>query len=1072
MENKLAYKFLQNIPIGEDLFEGKSQEKIACVIAENIGEGDFQIIGIDGGWGTGKSNLVKIIENKLPKEQYQFFIYDVWGHQGDDQRKAILVELTDFIKENRLVKNTNKWDIKLTRLLAKEREITTQNYPYLSVGFIFSLLSIIYIPTVNVFKDSLTDFFEIKKMYWKLLLVLFPIVIVFGIYIWNLIKYWIKKKGFCKSFKFALQETFQVYTNKQTQETKIETISENEPTVRDFRNWMKEIDTDLKDNKKKLVIVFDNFDRLPKQHIQNIWSSIHIFFSEDKYNNIKVIIPFDRAHIKNSFSELNGKSKLENSQSVDFANDYINKTFDIVFRISPPIMSAWKDFFKKCWKQTFTNIEDEEEYNRVEQIYEAYAIQITPREIIAFINEVVSIKLIHTDIPERYISLFVINKDEILKDPLTAITKAEFLKSLDYLYKDKDDFQKYITALAYQIAPENALEVIYKKQLKDSLTNNDNEKFKEISKTNVFSRIISPVFSEFENFYKPILTLNTLDETANISDRAKQLLWDDIYLRFNLDLRETATIFQSEEILLSKISAIHRIAFIKKIINTNYKQVNIFDPVKYANTIDELDSICTDNSFEIDVLEYVIHKVISPKDFLLFLNDRGDNYKYYKITTNKAELDKYLSELDINSIENLEYLKHLSTDYSFELFEKSLKDKIESNKTDTVNLSILFRILKIVSSDNPKLNNLIDDRTLYTLSSQLDQDQDFYFDLLAMIISRGNNFPSSYANTLAPTFAKNDDNLVLKVSERIEFYINYGNLLIQSINYSNELTKAVVRNITEKKHQTQQANTLELIKSFERICIINDLDPQKFINNLTRWDSPQFSKSLLESIPVFYFEEAVKSNTRLGKETVQYIQNVFNKNTKDEWKEVFANLTGDSYKLTNIVKYHSWNSFALDALKDTLLSRIQNNDTSNQVELMYLIENFEKSGVDMSNTFKNVRDEFILQRNINIQFFSIFGNWLFKYASLNEKAGDVIRTILIPSLLDDEECMSIIVNNKESIKNIITNCSQNELSDFKDALRDRFENVKIKNLASFLEIREKKRKEDEKQIISSAPAEP
>ena len=155
----------------------------------------------------------------------------------------------------------------------------------------------------------------------------------------NLIKFWIEKKGFCKSFKLSAQETFQVYTNKQTQETKTETISENEPTVRDFRNWMKEIDTDLKDNKKKLVIVFDNFDRLPKQHIQNIWSSIHIFFSEDKYNNIKVIIPFDRAHIKNSFSELNGASKPEKSQSVDFANDYINKTLDIVFRISPPIIS-------------------------------------------------------------------------------------------------------------------------------------------------------------------------------------------------------------------------------------------------------------------------------------------------------------------------------------------------------------------------------------------------------------------------------------------------------------------------------------------------------------------------------------------------------------------------------------------------------------------------------------------------------------------------------------------------------------------------------------------------------------
>jgi len=1061
MEDKLSYKFLQNIPIGEDLFEGKSQEKIACVITQNIEKGDFQIIGIDGGWGTGKSNLVKIVENKLPDTKYNFFIYDVWGHQGDEQRRAILVELTEFIKEKKIVKDLKKWDYKLTKLLGKKREITTENLPYLSIGFIFSLLSIIYIPSVNVFKDTITDYLDITSIFWKIVLVLFPIFIVIGVFVWNLIKSWIKKIGVFKSFKLSAQETFQVYTNKQIQETKIETISENEPTVRDFRNWMKEIDIDLKDNEQKLVIVFDNFDRLPKQHIQNIWSSIHIFFSEDKYKNIKVIIPFDRAHIKNSFRELNASSRPEDNQNIDFANDYINKTFDIVFRISPPIMSAWKDFFKKCWKQTFTNIEDENEYIRVEQIYEAHANQITPREIIAFINEVVSIKLIHTDIPERYISLFAINKDEILKDPLIAITNAGFLKSLDYLYKDKDDFQKYITALAYQIAPDNALEVIYKKQLKDSLINNDNEKFKEISKTNVFSRIITPVFLEIEDFHKPILTLNMLDENANISDRAKQLLWDDIYLKFYLYRRETVEIFHTEKILLTKISANYRIGFIKKIINTIHSDINVFDPIKYANAIDELNLICADNSFDIDVFEYIIEKVILPKDFLLIVKYKEENFKKYKIITYKDELDKHLSELDIASIESLEYLKFLSTDYSFELFEKSLKDKIEQNKTDVINLSVLFKLLKIVSSEKPKINTLIDDRTLNTLSSQLDQDQDFYFDILAMIIARGSNFPSGYANTLTSTFARNEDNIVSKISERIEYYINYGDLLLQSISYSNELTKAVICNTTEKKYQTQHANILSLIKSFDKICSVNELDPQKFINNLTKWDIPQFSKSQIESIPVFYFEEAAKSNTRLGKETVLQIQNIFDKNTKDDWKEVFANLTGDSYRLTKMTKYHSWNSFALDALKDTLLSRIQNNDTSNQVELTNLIENFEKSGVDLLNTFKNVRDEFILQRSINIKLFSIYGNWLFKYASLNEKPSDVIRTILIPSLLDDEECLSIIEDNKESIKSIMTNCSQNELSDFKDALRDRFKNARVKDLATFLGVRERNRKEDE-----------
>ena len=35
--------------------------------------------------------------SEMQKGSHKFFIYDVWGHQEDDQRKAILVELTEFI---------------------------------------------------------------------------------------------------------------------------------------------------------------------------------------------------------------------------------------------------------------------------------------------------------------------------------------------------------------------------------------------------------------------------------------------------------------------------------------------------------------------------------------------------------------------------------------------------------------------------------------------------------------------------------------------------------------------------------------------------------------------------------------------------------------------------------------------------------------------------------------------------------------------------------------------------------------------------------------------------------------
>ena len=60
------YNFIKNQPLGEDLFKNKSQEKTALVISEKIiNEPEFKIIGIDGEWGSGISNLVQLIENKL-----------------------------------------------------------------------------------------------------------------------------------------------------------------------------------------------------------------------------------------------------------------------------------------------------------------------------------------------------------------------------------------------------------------------------------------------------------------------------------------------------------------------------------------------------------------------------------------------------------------------------------------------------------------------------------------------------------------------------------------------------------------------------------------------------------------------------------------------------------------------------------------------------------------------------------------------------------------------------------------------------------------------------------------------
>lgn len=133
-------------------------------------------------------------------------------------------------------------------------------------------------------------------------------------------------------------------------------------------------------------------DRLPKIKVQELWAAIHSFFSEEKYSNIRVIVPFDRAHIQNAFQSediISGAAGHE--EMAVYGDDFINKTFYIVYHVAPPILSDWKGYFECQWKAAFGD--DTIVDNAVLQVYDLLTKEHTPRKIMAFVNEFVTIKI-------------------------------------------------------------------------------------------------------------------------------------------------------------------------------------------------------------------------------------------------------------------------------------------------------------------------------------------------------------------------------------------------------------------------------------------------------------------------------------------------------------------------------------------------------------------------------------------------------------------------------------------------------------------------------------------------------
>ena len=456
---KNHYNYISKAPCGKDLFAGKTHEKTAEQITQKILSSETSLmIGIDGGWGSGKSNLIQMIEERVQKQEAKaiFFTYDAWGHQNDMPRRAILEELTSKVIQfpNALLEEKRKgWKKKERDLLAQKKETSTKTIPKVSTGILVLALITILTPLCSKIGELVS---KTSAAGWNIGITATPII--FG-FIYAAYKLYRLEK---KTLKAFLNELLSLYQESTKEETTHEVVFSEEPSSTQFRKWMKELDEGLQTH---LVLVFDNMDRLPASKVQEFWAAIHSFFSEEKYEHIRVIIPFDRKHIISAFR---GEDRGEDSGDKRcYGNDFIDKTFDVVYRVAPPTLSNWKGYLSNQWKEAFGGGLSPE--HSITQIYDLLTESKTPREIIAFINDCVTTsETCSASIPDEYIALFIIGKHKISESPEKELLELSFLKPLAYKY-DNDDTRKYLSALYYQLPPDEALEIVYTDQLRREL---------------------------------------------------------------------------------------------------------------------------------------------------------------------------------------------------------------------------------------------------------------------------------------------------------------------------------------------------------------------------------------------------------------------------------------------------------------------------------------------------------------------------------------------------------------------------------------------------------------------------
>ena len=1026
-------KLLSKVPCNDDLFEGGAHRKLAIEISDVIRNDDnCTIIGIDGGWGSGKSNLVGMIQKELSNGmnggKYHFFTYDAWGHQTDLQRRTILEELTsDLVKGQTPILNENSWKDSLENLLAKKKHTTTKTIPAIGIGTIVSMFSILLTPFV-------THLASLVSVEWlKQAVLVIPYVAAYGFFGYR--HYGKMKDKYKQAFTWekCLSEFFLIYKDDIKEETKFETISEKEPSSRQFKEWIHEIDNSLKQNNGiVLILVIDNMDRLPKQKVQELWAAIHSCFSEEKYTNIRIIVPFDRLHIRNAFQSENLVRQCDGKDNAItvYGDDFINKTFYIVYTVPPPILSGWMHYFKDRWKEAFGNsaIVD---YS-VLQVYDMLTKEQSPRKIIAFINQFVTIRnLCDERIEDKYIALYIFGRSKIIAKPLEEILNPSYLQGLNFLYSDDENMASNISSLYYQLSLDKAMDVVFTREVTAELDDNNVKVLDQLRGNANYWEILNHSITAVSNIENAALALEK--HFGDNSSHEASLIWDALYMRSNPGSATQDKQYEEyHSILLKHIS--EKKEYYAHLLTVYHANIyDGFDLQNYINGIDKLHEFISEEDRKTSDRK----TIISPKQYLQLVDSRKDNFDEYGLVVDDEKMDDYLVSLDINELADMKFYPLLKNDVKLPKYKKEIEQQFAGNTSNLqIEAKLLCRLKEIVLDDKPiDISDYINDNEIYNMLNALSKDDELYPDVLGMAISRyssGNAYIRGYLQNSIGTLTEEQTE---KVSSCIEYYIYYGDLLLQLDDFSAMPYVAdIARKLTSSKYGVSTMDVKKALVNYDTIhenlkleshvILTRFNDWKKYISSVTLEDVPSLSINLVRDMKN-------SSELQISKHCLGMVEEYLESLDQEAWKH---SLVSNDYNFKLLCVYHPKSlAFFIDAFKENMRDyALGHSNTSISDELtektMTILTDM---GYDCSIVFKEVRDIFVNNSCVNKDKLRYFGKWLFLYGNL-EGSKKSLNKILRSEFLDDPEILKLVSENKTVVKQIMMKAD--DTSDFTNKL--------------------------------------
>jgi hypothetical protein len=370
-------------------------------------------IGLEGGWGQGKSTIAELVKNECGADRV--FVFNIWSKFDDNLYKSCCEEL--ILGSGGTLNDISK--------LNKEKVITTiDNKYYPSKSEVIFLSALLLLPfaldfLLGVAFNGADNFYEYKVSAVASLLIS---VFVFYYFFYRL-----------STFLFGLTDEESESDGDRGSGVsslwgKINSHSENKEVLVGV-SWRQKFKTVLRDNlPKKSIVVVDDIDRLGDSGLRKSWE----FLSDLKALQLEL-----SSEGKSKFSVMVAYSSVENDNSHGIS-DFCDKLFDLVYRLPFIPLTESINLSLERLISSFPELSLKKEECRELLMSRWTSAMPSPREAIQIVNEVYAQYDLH-------------NKEI---DPFNCLA---FCLYRDLVEKDLPSFSDYISILPYKFVDRESL---------------------------------------------------------------------------------------------------------------------------------------------------------------------------------------------------------------------------------------------------------------------------------------------------------------------------------------------------------------------------------------------------------------------------------------------------------------------------------------------------------------------------------------------------------------------------------------------------------------------------------------